>query len=301
VVVHDGGGVVNEPAARATCGGAQAELRLLAAGRAAGVPPEVGPKTAVRVEELAPVHGAAAEHVAHGGDLVGQARVAAADRPEQLRREPGRLTGVPAGQRTTPDAQRVGVGQRLHETLEPVLVGLGVVVEESDERRAHGRQAEVASRRQAPGGVSRQQRARVGEMPLGQRRKVTIAVDDHHDLVDRDGLALDRLHGRAKPVPALSQMTADDDAHRSQTGRSPLDGRLGFGPPRDPRSGGGNDRCLRSRLGRRLGRRRSCLVLGRVRHGEGLGIVRWGLLEASTAARARRASLQTRRVARRAR
>ena len=85
-----------------------------------------------------------ADQVAHGRRLGRQAAVAAADGPQELVGEPARPCRAPVGADAAADAEHIGARVGREQLLEPVRLGLRVVVEEGDDRAGARERAAVA-------------------------------------------------------------------------------------------------------------------------------------------------------------
>jgi hypothetical protein len=103
------------------------------------------------------------------------------------------------------------------EALEPVGLGLGVVVDERHDRALRDHDAGVASPGKAAGTVVFDHH-HGGKAPTRRREQLGVVVDHHDDFEGSDGLPAERGDAGSKPAPTLGGVGGDHDGHVDAVG-----------------------------------------------------------------------------------
>ena len=158
-VVHDRRRCVVDDRAGHALGDADAELGFFATGRCVGDASDIVVEAADLVEDGAAERHRGADHVAHGAG-VGMPGVGAADHPVELGWKPRGPGVVPTRHDPTADADDFLALVRPAQLVEPVRFGDRVVVEKRHDLAVGGRDARVASAREAARAPSSRPRSR---------------------------------------------------------------------------------------------------------------------------------------------
>ena len=144
----------------------------------------------------------------------GKPDVAATQNPVERLGQPLRHLGLPMREDPSPDAHHHRVRHRVNELFQPVLLRVGIVVQEGDDVAGRHRHAGVPGPRQALGGtIGQHENPGTTQFEGSSAVELFVVVDHDHDFVGRACLVQARLDRGGEGVPPVHGVRADDDGN----------------------------------------------------------------------------------------